>query len=101
MSEKKGKMTVAEAGRKGGEKTASTHGKEFYEEIGRKGGVKVSQERGSEFYSVIGSKGGFERAKQHEGSTEAVGKTSLEEAGHRGGQRVRKLIQAGREHEEE
>ena len=39
---KKGKMTVAEAGRKGGEKTASTHGKEFYEEIGRKGGEKVS-----------------------------------------------------------
>ena len=29
-------MTVAEAGRKGGEKTASTHGREFYEEIGRK-----------------------------------------------------------------
>lgn len=34
-------MTVAEAGRKGGEKTASTHGREFYEEIGHKGGQKV------------------------------------------------------------
>jgi len=98
---KKGKMTVAEAGRKGGEKTAATHGREFYEEIGRKGGEKVSAERGPEFYSEIGSKGGSERAKQHEGSTEAMGKTSLEEAGHRGGQRVRKLIQEGREHEEE
>ena len=99
--EKKGKMTVAEAGRKGGEKTASTHGREFYEQIGRKGGEKVSAERGPEFYSEIGSKGGSERAKQHEGTSEAMGKTSLEEAGHRGGQRVRKLIQAGKEHEEE
>jgi len=38
---KKGKMTVAEAGRKGGEKTARTHGEEFYSEIGRKGGQRV------------------------------------------------------------
>jgi len=37
-NEKKGKMTVAEAGRKGGLKTAETHGEEFYSEIGRKGG---------------------------------------------------------------
>ena len=83
MSEekKKGKMTVEEAGRIGGEKTSETHG--------------------SEFYSEIGSKGGSERAKQHEGTPEARGKTSLEEAGHRGGQKVRRLIQAGKEHEEE
>ena len=78
---KKGKMTVEEAGRMGGSKTAETHGPEFYSEIG--------------------SKGGSQRAKQHEGSMEARGKTSLEEAGHRGGQRVRRLIQAGKEHEEE
>ena len=90
---KKGKMTVAEAGRRGGEKTAATHGREFYEKIGRKGGEKVSMERGPEFYSAIGSKGGSERAKQHEGSLEASGKTSLEEAGSRGGRRVRKHIQ--------
>jgi uncharacterized protein len=37
----KGKMTVEEAGRLGGEKTAETHGPEFYSEIGRKGGQKV------------------------------------------------------------
>jgi general stress protein YciG len=80
-SKKKGKMTVAEAGRKGGEKTAETHGPEFYSEIG--------------------SKGGSQRAKQHEGAIEARGKTSLEEAGHRGGQRVKKLIEAGKEHEAE
>ena len=83
MSEekKKGKMTVEEAGRLGGEKTAETHGPEFYSEIG--------------------SKGGAERAKQHEGTKEAEGKTSLEEAGHRGGQRVRQLIEEGKEHEVE
>ena len=79
---KKGKMTVAEAGRMGGVKTSETHG--------------------SEFYSEIGSKGGSQRAKQHEGTLEARGKSYvLEEAGHRGGQKVRKLIQAGKEYEEE
>lgn len=36
--EGKGEMTVAEAGHKGGEKTAETHGHEFYQEIGHKGG---------------------------------------------------------------
>jgi uncharacterized protein len=78
---KKGKMTVEEAGRMGGEKTSETHG--------------------AEFYSEIGHKGGSQRAKQHEGTSEAEGKTSLEEAGHRGGQRVKKLIEQGKEHEDE
>jgi len=41
MSERKGKLTVEEAGRMGGEKTAETHGPEFYSEIGHKGGQKV------------------------------------------------------------
>jgi len=76
---KRGKMSVAEAGRRGGLKTSETHGEEFYSEIGSKGGSK--------------------RAMQHEGTIEARGKTSLEEAGHRGGQRVRKLIQEGKEQE--
>ena len=38
---RKGKMTVQEAGRLGGEKTAQTHGREFYNEIGSKGGQTV------------------------------------------------------------
>ena len=76
---RKGKMTVAEAGRRGGEKTSETHGPEFYSEIG--------------------SKGGSQRAKQHEGTAEAEGKTSLEEAGHRGGQRIKKLVEKGKEYE--
>ncbi len=33
-------ISVSEAGRRGGEKTAKTHGHEFYEEIGHKGGQK-------------------------------------------------------------
>jgi general stress protein YciG len=37
----KGKMTVADAGRLEGEKTAKTHGEKFYREIGRKGSRKV------------------------------------------------------------
>lgn len=39
----KGSMTVGEAGRKGGLKTAETHDHEFYEEIGRKGGQRVRE----------------------------------------------------------
>jgi len=39
--QKKGTMSVSEAGQKGGEKTASTHGPEFYSEIGHKGGERV------------------------------------------------------------
>jgi uncharacterized protein len=36
-------MSVNEAGRLGGEKTAQTHGREFYEEIGHKGGQRVRE----------------------------------------------------------
>ncbi len=38
MAERKGKMTVEEAGRKGGLRTSENHGEKFYSEIGRKGG---------------------------------------------------------------
>jgi len=41
--EPKGTMTVKEAGHIGGEKTAETHGHEFYEEIGHKGGQRVRE----------------------------------------------------------
>ncbi len=40
-NKKKGKMSVEEAGRLGGERTAQTHGEKFYSEIGHKGGQKV------------------------------------------------------------
>jgi len=78
MSEdSKGDMTVSEAGRRGGEKTAETHGHEFYEEIGRMGGQKggetTSERYGHEFYEEIGHKGGqkvkelIEEGKKSEG----------------------------------
>lgn len=39
----KGKMSVGEAGRRGGQTTAKKYGPGFYEQIGRKGGQKVRQ----------------------------------------------------------
>ncbi|MFZ9519838.1 MAG: hypothetical protein ACO3A4_05115 [Silvanigrellaceae bacterium] len=51
-----GKMTVEEAGRLGGERTAQTRGHEFYQSIGRKGGEVVSKDR--QHMSSIGRKGG-------------------------------------------
>ena len=47
MADRKGDMTVEEAGRKGGEKTAKTHGHEFYEQIGHKGG-EIGGKKGGE-----------------------------------------------------
>lgn len=46
--EKKGNMTVAEAGRKGGSTTKARYGPGYYESIGKKGGAKVKEliERG-------------------------------------------------------
>jgi len=67
-------MTVQEAGRKGGEATASTHGREFYEEIGQKGGETRKEQLGPEGYS---------------------------ELGHKGGQRVKELIEEGKQAENE
>ena len=40
IQEGKGKVIVAKARRKGGERTTSTHGREFYEKIGCKGDKK-------------------------------------------------------------
>jgi len=65
----KGKMTVGEAGRKGGRTTAKKYGPNFYEEIGKKGGETTAAKYGHEFYESIG---------------------------HKGGQRVKKLIEAGK-----
>jgi uncharacterized protein len=50
----------AEAGRKGGEATASSHDRSFYEEIGSEGGQASSGsfEKGSERAREAGRKGG-------------------------------------------
>ena len=44
------KMSLEEAGRKGGEATSKNHDQEFYEEIGRKGGEATSENHDKEFY---------------------------------------------------
>lgn len=41
MNQQKGNISVKEAGRRGGQTTARTHGREFYQEIGTKGGHRV------------------------------------------------------------
>jgi len=46
----KGRMTVREAGQKGGRTTFKKHGPEFYESIGKKGGQATSNKYGQLFY---------------------------------------------------
>ncbi len=87
--EKKGGMTVAEAGHKGGEKVARERGRAFYERIGRKGGEMVKAERGHEFYEMIGKKGG-------ESVRASRGPEFYSQIGHKGGQKVRELIEQGK-----
>jgi general stress protein YciG len=81
-----GGMTVAEAGRKGGQAVRDKYGPSFYETIGKKGGEAVKAERGHAFYEEIGKKGG-ESVKASRGSG------FYEEIGKRGGHRVRELIE--------
>lgn len=70
----RGKLSVAEAGRKGGLSTAKKYGHEFYEEIGKKGG------------RLGGPKGGLVTKQKY-------GREFYEKIGHKGGQTVRRLIQ--------
>ncbi|MDI6816705.1 MAG: hypothetical protein QME41_05890 [Actinomycetota bacterium] len=76
----KGKMTVSEAGRKGGKATSEKYGRQFYEEIGEKGG------------KIGGPKGG--RATK-----EKYGHGFYEKIGHKGGQEVKRLIEEGKKAE--
>ncbi len=90
MAEKdKGAMSVSQAGRKGGKRTAETHGHDFYEDIGRKGGSKVRDVYGHQFYEEIGRKGGTTVRNEY-------GPQFYEEIGHKGGQKVRQLIEEGK-----
>ena len=73
----KGGMTVAEAGRKGGERVRDERGPAFYQQIGRKGG------------EIGGKKGG-------EAVRDKYGHEFYEEIGRKGGHKVRDLIAAGK-----
>ena len=88
-----GGMTVAEAGRKGGQAVRDKYGPSFYEQIGKKGGEAVKAERGHAFYEEIGKKGG-ESVKASRGAG------FYEEIGKRGGHRVRELIEDAKRTEE-
>ncbi|MDH7481694.1 MAG: KGG domain-containing protein [Armatimonadota bacterium] len=72
-----GDITVSEAGRRGGRRTAQTHGHEFYEEIGKKGGRRggetTAERYGHEFYEEIGRKGGQKVKKLIEEGKKALG----------------------------
>ncbi len=68
-----GKMTRREAGKKGGQSTARTYGREFYSNIGHKGGEVTSQTHGSEFYALIGKKGG-EKVSQDRAHMAEIGR---------------------------
>jgi general stress protein YciG len=67
------KMSDADAGRKGGQKTSVHSWKEYNEEIGRKGGDKVSAERSPEFNSEIAAKA-FRTCKTARGAPELEAK---------------------------
>lgn len=78
---KKGPISTAEAGRRGGKRTAATHGKSFYEEIGHRGGATVSEKYGPDFFARIGRRGGKRTAATH-------GKEFYEGIGRMGGEAV-------------
>src|SRR5213592_2930086 len=88
--EAKKEMTVAEAGKKGGERVKAKYGKEFYTEIGHKGGRATREKYGPAFYGEIGKKGGQTTAEKH-------GPEFFERIGKKGGQRVRELIERGKQ----
>ncbi len=116
--EETGKMTVEEAGKKGGETTKETHGHEFYQDIGKKGGEERAREireegispetheklseagkkggettketHGREFYHEIGKKGGEERSREiREKGVSPETREKLSEAGRKGGETTR------------
>jgi uncharacterized protein len=82
-------MTVAEAGRRGGEIVKEKYGKDFYTEIGHKGGEATRTKYGPEFYGEIGRKGGQTTAEKH-------GPEFYEKIGKKGGNRVKELVERGK-----
>ena len=54
MDDKRGDMTVRQAGQKGGTSTAGKHGASFYREIGKRGGQARKGQLGTEGYAKLG-----------------------------------------------
>ena len=88
-----GGMTVAEAGRMGGNLVSEKYGAEFYERIGKKGGSSTAERYGPEFFGRIGRKGG-------QAVSEKYGAGHIERIGRRGGQKVASLVERAKRLEE-
>jgi len=73
--QQQGSMSVQEAGRRGGESTAATHGREFYQDIGQKGGEIGGQKGGQRVKELIEegkqAEGGQSPSKQAQGREES------------------------------
>jgi general stress protein YciG len=87
-------MDVREAGQKGGETVMKKYGAEFYKAIGRKGGQATKATHGHAFYEAIGKKGEKKGSRQR--AIVMVLRSIYEEIGHRGGQKVKALIEQGK-----
>lgn len=77
------KMTVDEAGRKGGQTVKQKYGAGFYSQIGQKGGEARKEDLGPTGYSELGRKGGEAR-----GGERAQRSATGEEQGERGAEAV-------------
>src|SRR5260221_33322 len=107
--DEKGDITVRQAGRKGGKKTATKHGADFYREIGRRGGQARKKQLGAGGYADLGRKGGEARKGQlgSEGYAQLgrrgaearqiqPGSEGYAQLGRKGGRRVAELIKRGK-----
>src|SRR5512140_3229015 len=110
MDEKRGDMTVRQAGQKGGTSTAGKHGASFYREIGKRGGQARKGQLGPEGYAKLGRKGGEARKTQlgskgyadlgrkgGEARKTQLGSEGYAQLGRKGGRRVAELIRRGKQ----
>src|SRR5437879_1035812 len=110
MDDKRGDMTVRQAGQKGGTSTAGKHGASFYREIGKRGGQARKGQLGTEGYAKLGRKGGEARKTQlgskgyadlgrkgGEARKTQLGSEGYAQLGRKGGRRVAELIRRGKQ----
>ena len=90
MTEKKGSLSVREAGKLGGDKCKELYGVEFYSRIGAEGGAKTMARYGPAHYVKTGKLGGDVTAMKH-------GHAFYKRIGSAGGKRVRNLVEKGKQ----
>ena len=76
--------------RTSGQTVRERYGEDFYGQIGRRGGSATKQKYGPEYYAAIGRRGGNTTSQRH-------GQEFYENIGRKGGQRVRELIERGKQ----